>query len=99
NFMPPTYDLSFTGLEEFENKHVVENYKAKSSKEEPKVVKKNNDAPIIEEWVSDNKEDDVSQPKIEKKIVKPSIAKIEFVKSKQQGKTTRKTNKQVEQSR
>nr|GEU83649.1 hypothetical protein [Tanacetum cinerariifolium] len=36
NFMPPTPDLSFTGLDEFVNKPVVENYKAKSSEEEPK---------------------------------------------------------------
>nr|GEW86208.1 hypothetical protein [Tanacetum cinerariifolium] len=76
-FMPPTPDLSFTGLDEFANKPVVKNYKAKSSEEEPKVVTKNDDAPIIEEWVSDNKEEEVSQPKIGKKTVKPSIAKIE----------------------
>nr|GEY12960.1 hypothetical protein [Tanacetum cinerariifolium] len=38
----------------------------------------------------DNEEEDVSQPKIEKKTVMPSIAKIEFVKSKQQEKTARK---------
>ncbi|GJU24097.1 putative ribonuclease H-like domain-containing protein [Tanacetum coccineum] len=36
NFMPPTPDLSFTGLDEFVNKPVVENNKAMSSKEEPK---------------------------------------------------------------
>ncbi|GJX87288.1 hypothetical protein Tco_0339302 [Tanacetum coccineum] len=95
--MPPTPDLSFTGLDEFVNEPVVENSKAMSSKEEPKVVRKNNDAPIIEEWVSDDEEEDVSQPKIEKKIVRPSIVKKEFVKSKQQEKTTRKTIKQVEQ--
>nr|GEX90641.1 ribonuclease H-like domain-containing protein [Tanacetum cinerariifolium] len=89
--MPPTPDLSFTSLDEFVHKPIVENYKTKVSKEEPKVVKKNDDAPIIEEHVSDNEEEDVSQPKIEKKIVKPSIAKIEFVKSKQQKKTSRKT--------
>nr|GEW47822.1 ribonuclease H-like domain-containing protein [Tanacetum cinerariifolium] len=94
NFMPPTPNLPFTGLDEFVNQPVVENYKAKSSKEEPKVVKKNDDALIIEEWVSDNKKEDVSQLKIEKKIVRPSIAKIEFVKSKQQKKTARKTVKQ-----
>nr|GEW05137.1 uncharacterized mitochondrial protein AtMg00810-like [Tanacetum cinerariifolium] len=98
-FMPPTPDLSFIGLEEFVNKPVVENYKAKSSEEEPKVVRKNDDAPIIEEWVSDDKEKEVSRPKIEKKTVRPSIAKIEFVKSKQQEKTARKTVKQVEQHR
>ncbi|GJU45021.1 putative ribonuclease H-like domain-containing protein [Tanacetum coccineum] len=36
NFMPPKPDLSFTGLDEFFNKPVVKNYKAMSSKEEPK---------------------------------------------------------------
>nr|GEY12812.1 hypothetical protein [Tanacetum cinerariifolium] len=36
NFMPPTPDLSFTGLDEFANKLVVENFKAKSSEEETK---------------------------------------------------------------
>nr|GEU72010.1 hypothetical protein [Tanacetum cinerariifolium] len=77
-FMPPTHDLSFTGLDEFANEPVVENSKAKSSEEEPKVVKKNDDTLIIEEWVSDDEEHDVSQPKIEKKTVKPSIVKIEF---------------------
>nr|GEZ02236.1 hypothetical protein [Tanacetum cinerariifolium] len=84
---------------EFVNKHVVKNCKAKSSKEEPKVVRKNDDAPTIEEWVLDNEEEDVSQPKFEKKIVRPSIAKIEFAKSKQQEKIARKTVKQVEQHR
>nr|GEV18374.1 ribonuclease H-like domain-containing protein [Tanacetum cinerariifolium] len=36
NFMPPTLDLSFTGLDKFVNKLVVENCKAKFSVEEPK---------------------------------------------------------------
>ncbi|GJT16003.1 ribonuclease H-like domain-containing protein [Tanacetum coccineum] len=77
----------------------VENSKAMSSEKEPKVVKKNDDAPIIEEWVSDSEEENVSQTKTEKKTVKPSIAKIEFVKPKQQEKTARKTVKQVEKHR
>ncbi|GJV02494.1 hypothetical protein Tco_1336063 [Tanacetum coccineum] len=72
NFMPPTPDLSFTGLDEFVNKPVVEN---------------------------NDEEEDVSHPKTEKKIVRPSIVKKEFVKSKQQEKTARKTVKQVEQHR
>ncbi|GKA12173.1 ribonuclease H-like domain-containing protein [Tanacetum coccineum] len=84
---------------EFVNKPVVKNYKAMSSKEEPKVVKKNDDALIIEEWLSDDAEEDVSQPKTEKKIVRLSIVKKEFIKSKQQEKITRKTVKQVEQNR
>nr|GEY93514.1 putative ribonuclease H-like domain-containing protein [Tanacetum cinerariifolium] len=37
NFMPSTPDLSFTGLDEFVNKLVVEKCKAKSSEEEPKI--------------------------------------------------------------
>ncbi|GJT71191.1 ribonuclease H-like domain-containing protein [Tanacetum coccineum] len=85
--------------DEFVNEHVVENSKAMSSEEEPKVVRKNDDAPIIEEWVSDDEEEDVSQPKIEKKTVRPSIVKKEFIKSKQQQKTARKTVKHVEQHR
>ncbi|GJW21898.1 ribonuclease H-like domain-containing protein [Tanacetum coccineum] len=36
NFMPPTPNLSFNGLDEFVNKPAAENSKAKSSEEEPK---------------------------------------------------------------
>nr|GEV08887.1 ribonuclease H-like domain-containing protein [Tanacetum cinerariifolium] len=95
------YELMVLGYktDEFVNKPIVEKCEAKSSEEEPKVVRKNDDALIIKEWVSDNEEKDVFQFKIEKKIVRPSIAKIEFVKSKQQEKTTRKIVKQVEQHR
>nr|GEW26369.1 ribonuclease H-like domain-containing protein [Tanacetum cinerariifolium] len=99
NFIPPTPDLSFTGLDKFVNKHVMENCKAMSSEEEPKIVRKYDDAPSIKERVSDDEKEDVSQPKIEKKTVRPIIVKIEFVKSKQQEKTARKTVKQVEQHR
>ncbi|GJW05152.1 retrovirus-related pol polyprotein from transposon TNT 1-94 [Tanacetum coccineum] len=97
NFMPPTPDLSFTGLDKFVNEPVVKNYKAMSSEEEPKVVRKYDAALSIKEWVSDDEEEDVSQPKTEKKTLRPSIVKKEFVKSKQQEKTARKTIKQVEQ--
>nr|GEZ05883.1 hypothetical protein [Tanacetum cinerariifolium] len=54
--------------------------------EEPKVVRKYDNAPSIKEWLSDNEKEDVSKPKIEKKTVRPSIVKIESVKSKQQQK-------------
>ncbi|GKC29504.1 hypothetical protein Tco_1036798, partial [Tanacetum coccineum] len=86
NFMPPTPDLSFTSLDEFVNEPVVENCKAMFSEEEPKVVRKCDDALSIEEWVSDDEKEDVSQPKIKKKTVRPRIVKKEFVKSKQQEK-------------
>ncbi|GJU11227.1 retrovirus-related pol polyprotein from transposon TNT 1-94 [Tanacetum coccineum] len=71
NFMPPTPDLSFTILDEL---HVVKN--RKSDEEVSKVVRKSNDSPIIEDWVSDSEEENVSQTRTKKKIVKPSIAKI-----------------------
>ncbi|GJU33029.1 ribonuclease H-like domain-containing protein [Tanacetum coccineum] len=92
NFMPPTPDLSFTGLDEFVNKPVVEN--RKYDEKVSKVVRKSDDSPIIKDWVSDSEEENVSQTKTEKKTVKPSIAKIKFVKPKQQEKTARKTVKQ-----
>ncbi|GJY45757.1 ribonuclease H-like domain-containing protein, partial [Tanacetum coccineum] len=65
NFMPPKLDLSFTGLKEFTSepvviKPVVENSEAKASKAKPKAVRKNNGAPIIEDWVSDSEEENVS---------------------------------------
>ncbi|GJV26628.1 ribonuclease H-like domain-containing protein [Tanacetum coccineum] len=98
NFMPPKPDLSFSGLEEFVNepivseptakKHVVETSEAKTSADKPKAVRKNNGALIIKDWVSNSEEEDVPQAKIQKKTVKPSFAKIEFVKPK--GKTAKK---------
>ncbi|GJS28570.1 hypothetical protein Tco_0489190, partial [Tanacetum coccineum] len=101
NFMPPKHDLSLSGLEEFVNepivseptvkKPVVETSEAKDSTDKPKVVKKNNGAPIIEDWVSDNEEEDMPQAKKEKKLVKSSFAKIKFVTSKEQIKSHRKT--------
>ncbi|GKF10565.1 hypothetical protein Tco_0048491, partial [Tanacetum coccineum] len=91
NFIPPKPDLPFTGLEEFTNepiviKPIVENSEAKASQANPKVVRKNNGALIIEDWVSDSEEENVSQTKIEKKIAKPSFVKIDFVKTKQTNK-------------
>ncbi|GJU85083.1 putative ribonuclease H-like domain-containing protein [Tanacetum coccineum] len=99
--MPLKPNLSFSGLEEFVNEPIVseptfkkpevETSVAKASADKPKVVRKNNGAPIIEEWVSDSEDEDELMPKIEKKTVKPSFAKIKFVKSKKQVKSLRKT--------
>nr|GEX75351.1 hypothetical protein [Tanacetum cinerariifolium] len=61
NFMPPKPDLFYTGLDEFAVKPIVEN---KSSEEKTKADRKNIDASIIEEWVSDDKEKNVTQSKI-----------------------------------
>ncbi|GJX52252.1 ribonuclease H-like domain-containing protein [Tanacetum coccineum] len=60
NFMPPKPDLSFSGLEEFMNEPIVD---------KPKVVKKNNGAPIIEDWVSDSEEEDMHSAKDSKRKI------------------------------
>ncbi|GJY76460.1 hypothetical protein Tco_0481576 [Tanacetum coccineum] len=104
NFIPPKPDLSFSGLEEFTIepiviKPIVEKSKAKASEAKPKAVRKNNSALIIEDWLSDSEEENVSQTKIEKKTTKPSHVKIDFVKTKQTNKTNKKTAKQVEHNR
>nr|GEW06437.1 hypothetical protein [Tanacetum cinerariifolium] len=49
--------------------------------------------------LGDNEDESVPQSKIEKKTVKPSVAKVEFVKPKQQSQNARKTVKNVEKSR
>ncbi|GJU21366.1 ribonuclease H-like domain-containing protein [Tanacetum coccineum] len=69
NFMPSKPDFSFSGLKEFVNepivseatvkKPVVETNVAKASEAKPKAVRKNNGAPIIKDWVTDSKEEDV----------------------------------------
>ncbi|GJS83784.1 ribonuclease H-like domain-containing protein [Tanacetum coccineum] len=66
-FMPPKPDMSFSGLEEFTSepiviKPVVENSEAKASEAKPKSVRKNNDAPIIKDWVSETVNND-ARPK------------------------------------
>ncbi|GKF17267.1 hypothetical protein Tco_0062185 [Tanacetum coccineum] len=94
--MPPKPDLSFSGLEEFVNEHtvkkpVVETSEAKANADKPKVVRKNFGPPRIEDWILDSEDEAESKPKIEKKTVKPNFSKIEFVKSKEQVKSPRKT--------
>nr|GEZ47476.1 cytochrome c maturase subunit B, mitochondrial [Tanacetum cinerariifolium] len=56
----PNYVLMAFSSSSSDSKPVVKNYKAKSSEEEPKIVRKNDDALIIEKWVSDDKEENVS---------------------------------------
>nr|GEV49070.1 hypothetical protein [Tanacetum cinerariifolium] len=85
--------------EEFTSEPAVETLNAKTSEEVPKVVKKDNGAPIIKDWKLDDEDESVPQPKIEKKIVKPSVAKVEFVKPKKQRQNARKTVKNIEKSR
>ncbi|GJR86978.1 putative ribonuclease H-like domain-containing protein [Tanacetum coccineum] len=53
------------------------NTSKKVSEVEPKKVRENNDAPIIEDWVSYDEEQDESITKPEKKTITPTAAKIE----------------------
>ncbi|GJT77139.1 retrotransposon protein, putative, ty1-copia subclass [Tanacetum coccineum] len=72
-FAPPKIDLSNSGLEEFQEP-AFEGYGPKTSKSSSEdisnEVRKSNDAPLVEKLVSDDK--------LEKKIVFPTVAKIEF---------------------
>nr|GEX32948.1 retrovirus-related Pol polyprotein from transposon TNT 1-94 [Tanacetum cinerariifolium] len=63
-FMPPKPDLSYIGLEEFISEPTVETLNAKTSEEVPKVVKKDNGVPIIEDWKS-NAEDESGNPQMD----------------------------------
>nr|GEY07939.1 ribonuclease H-like domain-containing protein [Tanacetum cinerariifolium] len=68
-------------------KPMVKTSEAKASVDKPKVVRKNFCSPLIEDWISDSEDEAESKSKIEKKTVKPSFAKIKFVKSKEQVKS------------
>nr|GEY77559.1 hypothetical protein [Tanacetum cinerariifolium] len=106
NFMPLKPD--FSSLEEFVNdpivskptvkKPIVETSESKARADKPKVVRKNFGSPLIKDWILDSEDENESKPKIEKKTVKPSFAKIEFVKSKEQVKSPRKTTIKHEKS-
>nr|GEV97684.1 hypothetical protein [Tanacetum cinerariifolium] len=65
-------------------KPVIEPSEAKASAGKPKVARKNFSPPLIEDCISDSEDDAKSKSKIEKETVKPSFAKIKFVKSKEQ---------------
>ncbi|GKD57727.1 ribonuclease H-like domain-containing protein, partial [Tanacetum coccineum] len=90
-FSPLNLDLSYSGLEEFQQPE-FEGYGPKSSKSVSEdisnEVRESPDAPLIEELVSDDK--------LEKKTVFPTVAKIEFVRPKQQEKPVRKPVKYAE---
>ncbi|GJX06919.1 ribonuclease H-like domain-containing protein [Tanacetum coccineum] len=72
------------------NGFVVEKPSVKTN--EPKTVRKENEALIIEDWVSDSDEENMPKVKTVKMFNKPSFAKINFVKSTEQVKSSRKTS-------
>ncbi|GKE36132.1 hypothetical protein Tco_1455454, partial [Tanacetum coccineum] len=97
---PTKLDLSYSGLEEFKQPE-FEGYVVKVDKsvceKSSKEIKKTPGAPIIEDWVLDDEEQDESKPK--KKSVIPTVAKIKFVRPKQQEKPARKPVKYAEMYR
>ncbi|GJR99022.1 ribonuclease H-like domain-containing protein [Tanacetum coccineum] len=90
-FSPPNLDLSYSGLEEFQQPE-FEGYGPKPSKsvseDTSNEIKETPDTPLVEELVLDDK--------LEKKIIFPTVAKIEFVRAKQQEKPVRKSVKYAE---
>nr|GFA43206.1 hypothetical protein [Tanacetum cinerariifolium] len=92
NYMPSRADLSFTGLDKYVFKSKVSKTITSVPKTETNASKTNKDslekpktfrpsAYLIEEWESDNEDENVFKPKEVKKTFKPSLEKIEFVNS------------------
>ncbi|GKE30142.1 hypothetical protein Tco_1445526 [Tanacetum coccineum] len=103
NFMPPTSDLSFTGLEEFISepvviKPVVENIEAKASELSLKQLGRITVLQLLRIGCLIVRKKMCLRLRL-KKTVKSSFAKIKFVKSKQQEKIARKTVNHVKQNR
>ncbi|GJZ56084.1 hypothetical protein Tco_0611277 [Tanacetum coccineum] len=96
NFMPSKSDLVYPSLDDFVdvNESVSESIVKKPTVDtnEPKTARKENEAPIIKDWVSDSDEENVPKVKTVKMFNKPSFAKINFVKSTEQVKSPRKTS-------
>ncbi|GKF57312.1 hypothetical protein Tco_0170849 [Tanacetum coccineum] len=92
--MPPKHDLVYPSLDNFVDvnesvsEFVVEKPIVKT--DELETTRKENGAPIIEDWVSDSDEENVPKVKIVEMFSKPSFAKTNFVKSIEQVKSPRK---------
>ncbi|GKF95231.1 hypothetical protein Tco_0287966, partial [Tanacetum coccineum] len=90
-FHPSNLDLPYSGLEEFQQPE-FESYGPKTGKSVSEdisnEVRESPDAPLVKELVTDDK--------LEKKTVFLTVAKIEFVRPKQQEKLVRKLVKYVE---
>ncbi|GKE36124.1 hypothetical protein Tco_1455446 [Tanacetum coccineum] len=80
----------FVDVNESVSESVVEKPTVETN--EPKTARKENGAPIIEDWVSDSDEENVPKVKTVEMFNKPSFAKINFVKSTKQVKSPRKTS-------
>nr|GEV36185.1 uncharacterized mitochondrial protein AtMg00810-like [Tanacetum cinerariifolium] len=92
NFIPPKPDLILTDVDDYVVSETVASVpavatnEAKTSESKPKSVSE----PIIEDWVSDSEDENETKTK----QIKPSFAKVEFVKPNKQVKTPRESVKQ-----
>nr|GEV77290.1 hypothetical protein [Tanacetum cinerariifolium] len=97
NFMPPKHDLVFA------DEHVVSETVtslhdiAKSKVKTSEIQLKNVSAPIIKDWVSDS--EDENEIETESNQIKPSFAKVKFVKPTEHVKSSRKSVKKEENNR
>ncbi|GJX71166.1 ribonuclease H-like domain-containing protein [Tanacetum coccineum] len=96
NFMPPKPDLVLPNIDDYAKKPIDKSSDVKACDAKPETVRRECSAPIIEDWESDSDEEDEPKAKIVKKTVesktvekenvsknvKPSYAKIKFVRPK-----------------
>ncbi|GJS04081.1 hypothetical protein Tco_0320589 [Tanacetum coccineum] len=80
----------FVEINKSVSKSVVE--KPTDESNEPKIARKENEAPIIDDWVSESEDEDVPKIKTVEMFNKSSLAKINFVKSIKQVKSLRNTS-------
>ncbi|GJV82241.1 putative ribonuclease H-like domain-containing protein [Tanacetum coccineum] len=96
NFMPPKPDLVLRNIDDYANKPVDKSSEVKTCDAKPETIRRECNAPIIEDWESDSDEEDEPKAKVVRKTVesktvekddvsknvKPSYAKVEFVRPK-----------------
>ncbi|GJY72865.1 putative ribonuclease H-like domain-containing protein [Tanacetum coccineum] len=75
NFMPPKSYLVYPSLDDFVDESVVENPTVETN--EPETARKENGAPIIEDWVSDSEEEDVPKVHDRKQIYLTDLLEID----------------------
>nr|GEW96725.1 ribonuclease H-like domain-containing protein [Tanacetum cinerariifolium] len=96
NFIPPKLDLVYPSLDDFVDKYVSESVVEKPTikSNEPKTVRKENRAPIIEDWVSESESETARRPINNKTTSKNSKInqKVNIVRAKQVNTARTKVN-------
>ncbi|GJW21428.1 ribonuclease H-like domain-containing protein [Tanacetum coccineum] len=74
NFMPLKHDLVYPSLDDFVDMNESASEKPTVETNKPKTARKEDGAPIIEDWVSESEEEDVPKIKTVEMFNKPSFA-------------------------